>query len=195
MKCNNLTPVSKGLLMKSITIPLSIFSFLFVSLNLFNSAESKAKEAPHRELGAHVHGQATLAIAFDNQIGHFEFVAASEGLLGFEHPAKTAIDKKTLLDMTDQFKKNISKYVRFSETLNCTWSQSSSDMVFDKTHSNHSNFVAKFDILCGKSVQGTQLVLDFTAFKKLHDIDVTILVGDLQLKSELKAKPVTIELK
>ena len=181
--------------MKSSNCPILTFYFVLGSLLSANLGQAKNKVTAHREHGSHVHGQATLALAFDNLNGHLEFVTASESLLGFEHPAKSADDKKKLLAMKDQIKSGISNYVKFDKALTCNWTLSSADMVFEKTHSTHSNFVAKFEILCGKSVEGTRLSLDFTAFKKLHDIDVTILIGDLQLKSELKSKPVTIELK
>ncbi len=181
--------------MKSIFCHFLTFYFLLGSLLISNLGETKPKETTRREHGSHIHGQASLSLAFDSLNGHFEFVAASESLLGFEHPAKSTSDKKTLLDLKAQLKNNISKYVQFNEALACKWTLSSADMVFEKMHSNHSNFVAKFEIFCGKPVEATRLILDFTAFKKLQDIDVTILIGDLQLKSELKSKSVTIELK
>lgn len=63
----------------------------------------------HRHHEAHVHGGATLNIAFDQLKGKVEFKAASAGVVGFEHLAKTEKDKKTVTEAKTNMDANIAK--------------------------------------------------------------------------------------
>ena len=68
-----------------------------------------AKEHRHHE--AHVHGSATLNIAFEKLQGKIEFKAAADSILGFEHEAKSEKDKKTVSDISSLFENNINTMV------------------------------------------------------------------------------------
>src|SRR6185312_12056972 len=48
-----------------------------------------ADEAPHRQLGPHVHGQGTLDIAIEGKKVEMELVAPGMDIVGFEHVAST----------------------------------------------------------------------------------------------------------
>ncbi len=169
---------------------LIIVAVLILSLSTFAHDEKK-----QREHGSHVHGHATLGIAFEKLDGTVEFKAASEGILGFEHTPKSAKDKKTLDDITKGFEANIATYIQFDKSANCTFTKKSIGMVKEDAKDTHSDFVAQFGVTCTKPLVGTSLVLDFGALNKLNEVDATILIDDLQLKSEIKTKKITIELK
>ncbi|MFZ4405106.1 MAG: ZrgA family zinc uptake protein [Pseudobdellovibrionaceae bacterium] len=176
---------------------------LVILLN-FVSADA-CDEHEHRHHEAHVHGAATLNVAFDQLQGKVEFKAASESVLGFEHDAKTAREKKKLSDTILKFEKEVSSLIQFDKSLECTFIKDKIDMVVEKTdcknkdhhknHGQHSDFIANYNVVCKKDVKGTALKLDFTQFKGLKDLDVTILVGDVQKSVEIKSKPLTVELK
>lgn len=180
--------------MKALTLILA----LFLSWNL------GAQE--HREHGAHEHGSASLSIAFEESqnknsgsvTGRVEFKAAAEGILGFEHTAKSDKDKKILAEAIEDFAAKISFRIKMDPKLNCQFVKDTIGMLAEKGHGGsgqHADFAANFNVRCDKSPLGTSMVLDFTDLKKIKDIDVTLLVGNLQKSAELKMKPVQLELK
>jgi hypothetical protein len=182
---------------------MKIFVLLaIISTSSLVLAENKVEQ---RHQSAHVHGSANLNIAFDLTKGKIEFEAASEGILGFEHKVKSETDKKKLSDSISQFESNISSMIKFEDALNCTFAkekieletepQSKKEDTDHKHHSEHSNFIAVFNVNCKKELKNSKLTLDFSLFKRLKDIDVTILIGDLQKSLELKQKPITLDLK
>jgi hypothetical protein len=57
------------------------------------------------ELGAHVHGVATLQIAVDEKTMTLEFSGPLDNLLGFEHVARTAKQKAAVLKMAADLNK------------------------------------------------------------------------------------------
>lgn len=171
---------------------------IFISALLI-AISSFAKVKEHRHHEAHVHGGATLNIVFDQLNGRVEFKAASEGILGFEHQAKSEKDKKKLNEMIAKFETDISKYIQFESSLGCIFSKEKIEMQSEeKEHSEHqgehSDFVASYLVNCKKTVSDSKITFDFTSVKGIRDLDVTILAGDLQKAIEVKKKPVTIQL-
>lgn len=154
-----------------------------------------AEEHHHHEHGAHSHGSGTLAIAFDNLKGQIEFKAAAFGIVGFEHPAKSVTDKKQLADVISKFESGISKFVSFDPNLSCVFKKEKVDMVPDTDGDNHADFIANFEITCGKPPMSSQLKIDFSTYSKIKDLDITVLIGDVQKSAEFKGKPVVLELK
>lgn len=170
-----------------------LIAILSVSLLLqVASAKEAAKE--HRHHHSHQHGSAELAIAFDKNQGKVEFKTPSDSIVGFEHMAKSAKDKKTLADATAAIEKNISKIIQFDGKLNCQFKKESIDMIQEKEEL-HSDFVANFIVTCGASPLATSLVIDFSSYAKLKDIDVSLLIDSLQKSVEIKSEKKVIELK
>jgi hypothetical protein len=167
--------------MKKTVFPILLLSALAL-------AAGKKKTA-HREHEAHVHGGATLAIAFDGFKGRLEFRAASEGVLGFEHEAKTDKDKKTLADVQAKFEK-ASDLFQFDASLGC---QISKDKITVHRQGKHSDFVADYQVTCTKSPTKTKMQIDLSSFPGLQDVDITVLTDSSQQNIEAKQMPVTIE--
>jgi hypothetical protein len=190
---------------------LILLAITFLTLTAFAK-----KNHEHRQHEAHVHGSATLNIAFDQLNGKIEFKAASAGVLGFEHSAKSDKDKKTLNDAVAKFETDISKMIQFDSKFGCTFSKEKIEMAkepeeehakevaaekksvklhkADKHEGEHSDFIANYNVTCLKSIAGSKLTVDFTTFKNIKDLDVTVLADTLQKSFEVKTKPVTIEL-
>lgn len=164
---------------------------LFVILAFVSLANAKPKQ--HREHHAHVHGAATLAIAFDGLNGKAELKGAAEALLGFEHEAKTENDKKILAQTILQMENNITQMIQLDPSLKCVFSKDKIEMT--KEHGGHADFVANYNIRCEKSPLSTKIKIDFSALARIKDLDVTILVDHLQKSVEIKGTPITIELK
>lgn len=185
---------------------MKIFSIAFIVVFfLAGQAFPNKGHKKHREHGAHVHGAAALNIAFDELAGRIEFKGAADGVVGFEHKAKSDQDKKRLQDAIAKFESEIAQMVVFEKSLGCQItkdnvaleSQSQEKPAAKKAHKHaeHADFVASFSVICEKSVVGSKVEVDFTNFKRIKDLDITVLVGDIQKSAEAKAKPVVIELK
>jgi len=71
---------------------------------LFYQNTGQAKE--HRQHGAHVHGSAYMSIAIEKNQVAMDFDVPGIDLVGFEHKAKTAHDKKTLSNRLDYLRKH-----------------------------------------------------------------------------------------
>lgn len=162
---------------------------------LFISLFANAQDKKHREHKAHSHGHAELSIAFDSLVGQLEFKSPAESIVGFEHQAKSDKDKQKLTTAKVDFETNIAKYVQFDSNLGCKFEKKSIEMVSDANDDHHADFVARFDITCTKPLQGTTILFDFTSMKKLKDINATVLAGELQLKTEIRKKKTTLEVK
>lgn len=168
---------------------------LLVTTAILVSFISVVTAHEHREHGAHVHGSATLNIAFDNTKGKIEFKSAGESIVGFERMPKADKDKKALNAANQRFEKNISKMIQLDPSLDCEFKKEKVDMVAQDEKSSHADFIADFLVTCKKPVLGSTLKLDFSSYAKLKDVDVTILAGELQKTAELQGKPLSIELK
>jgi hypothetical protein len=166
---------------------------MIIFLLVMGTANVFAKEQEHREHEAHVHGAAALSIAFEGSSGRVEFKGASDGILGFEYEAKSTKDKETLAKIIAQFESNISKMIQLDSSLGCLFVKDKIEQHREGTGS-HSDFIANFNVVCQKSIKGSKLNLNFTSFKGLKDLDVTILADELQKSVELKDKPVTVDL-
>ncbi len=153
---------------------------------------SLADASDHRSHHAHVHGNGTLAIAFEGSSGKVEFKAPAESVVGFEHKASSKADQAVLAETLSKFEKDIAKWVQFETSLSCKIKK---DHVAMEAEGSHADFVANYTVACLKPVHGTRLIIDFTSFPKLADLDITILIGDLQKTAEAQRRPITVELK
>lgn len=175
--------------------------YILTLLCLLIPVATLANNETHRNHKAHIHGAATLSIAFDNLQGTIEFKGAADSLIGFEHEAKSEKDKQKLNEVILIFESNIGKMININSSLGCAFRKEKIGLLSDlkSKESNihqtvHSDFSAIFQIFCQKSILKSKLLFDFTIFPQLKDIDVTILVGELQKSIEIKGKPVSIEL-
>lgn len=169
-------------------------AILLLTLNVI----AKEKKHEHREHGAHVHGAGNLAIAFDDTKGKIEFKCAAEGILGFEHKPKNKKDEKAVADAVAHFENDIDKMVKMDASLGCQFTKEMIGQVpeaGEEGSGEHSDWAANFNIVCAKPPVGTKIVIDFSSFKLLKDMDITVLAGSVQKSAEFKKKPVTIELK
>ena len=168
-----------------------LLAFSVLLLALFVSATEKHA---HREHGAHVHGAAELSIAFEGPQGKIEFKSASDSIVGFEHAAKSAADKKSADEAFKKFEGSIGEMITFDKSLQCQFSKDKLEVVSEG--GNHSNTVAAFSVRCAKSPVGTKLVFNFQkTFPKLKDIDAQIIADSIQKSLEIKSVGTSLELK
>ncbi len=167
--------------MKKIIFPLLILSALALAAG--------KKKSEHREHEAHVHGSATLAIAFDKTKGQIEFKAAAEGVLGFEHEAKSEADKATLAAAVAKFEKPAELF-QFPPDLMCQFSKDKVGLVPD---GKHADFVANYQVSCQTAPTRSKMQVDFSAFPGLKDVDITVLSDTTQQSIEARKMPTTIQ--
>ena len=167
-------------------------SFIFFSVCLLSFVASTHE---HREHAAHNHGSGNLSIAFDDNKGKIDFKIPSESIFGFEHSAQSEKDKKTMAAGLFQLENKISEMIVFDATLKCQFSKNKIEVVPEDKHSNHSDTVASFLVVCAKSPVGTKIVFNFQKFfPRIKDLDVQVLAGVIQKSSEAKQNGTVIEL-
>lgn len=174
------------------------FFILTTTLLLTMTTMAKEKKHAHHEQKAHVHGAGKLAIAFDDTKGRIEFKGAAEGILGFEYRPKNKKDEKVVTDAVAHFENDIGKMVQFVASLQCQFSKENIGQVPEEgeaSSAEHSDWAANFNVTCAKSPLGTNIIVDFSSFKLLKDLNITVLSGSIQKSAEFNRKPVTIELK
>lgn len=175
-------------------------TFLFLSFSFCSASEPNTA---HREHSAHVHGAATLGIAFEKNIGKIEFKAPSESIYGFEHVAKSKKDKKIQSQALLTLKEKITEIITFSSDLKCLFAKEKIELIKEKHEEKnkaqsgeHSDVEAEFQVTCEKSPVGSQVIFNFQKhFPKLKDIDVQLLADDIQMSFELKKSGTPIDIK
>lgn len=157
------------------------------------STAARAQEE-HRELGPHVHGHGTLAIAFQGDKVQMEFTAPGMDIVGFEHSAETddqikAVDQ-ALADFNDPL-----RYFVFPAAAGCSVSASDVKIVAEdhdehaegkeeaKDHDDHEDheghhneFRAIYSLTCTDPAEISRI--DFPFFDRFpgsQELDVTLI--------------------
>lgn len=161
---------------------------------LFSLCSQAAEKPEQHTHGTHAHGAAELSIAFDGTLGKIEFKTPSDGIVGFEHAAKSAADKKAKDEAFKRIETNISEIISFDKSLKCQITKDKIEMI--ATSETHSDTTAAFTVKCGKSPLSTKIIFNFQKyFPRLQDIDAQIIVDNLQKSSEIKTNGTRVELK
>lgn len=154
-----------------------------------------------RSRKAHEHGSAKVNIAFESAKGApkgvIEFEAPAEGVVGFEHEAKTAADKAKVTAALNTLKTRFAEMVVLPAASACKITNKSAKVEAEHAHDTkkkaaakqeqHSEVHAEFDVVCAKPLSGGEIRFGFTkVFPKIHDVDVALLAGEQQLSLEVE---------
>lgn len=143
------------------------------------SGQTKRSNAP-----AHVHGQASLAMAFDGTKGDIELHMPAETMLGFEHKAKSPADLKTLNDAFKKLETDIAKYLVFDAKLGCTIRK---EKMITAYEGPHGNVEAAFKVQCTQSPVGTDVVFKFhDLYPRLKRLTVQALADQIQTSAVIE---------
>lgn len=167
-----------------------IFVILLASLPLFVLA--KKEKVP--KASPHVHGEANVSVTFEGLKGRVEFRSAAESVLGFEYPPHTEQDQFLIQNALDKLSV-MDERVQFSGDLKCKFTKDKVERTASDKKSLHSDILATFDVVCGKSVLGSKIVFDFTSFSKIKNLNVSLHVDSLKKTAKAKGVPVSVELK
>lgn len=169
----------------------ALFIFLASSI-AFGRQNSQHKEP--RNHSSHVHGSASLFVAFEGNHGQVEFKSPAESIGGFEYAPQTEADRKTSDEAIRKFVLGISKTIQFDPNSKCQFQKEKTQLGSEKKE-KHSDFVAHFSVQCQSSVLGSTLTFDFSQLPRLHKVEITVLAGELQKTARAHKKPVRIDLK
>jgi hypothetical protein len=160
--------------------------FLISSL-LFGSGAAVAHEAKSRKHkakhshGAHVHGVAQLAVAFDGAKGTLELRAPSESIYGFEHEPKDDKQKAALDGALAMLESHLEMMVQFPAGLSCKFTKEKLGVERESPKSKHAETVAVFAIACDKSPAGAQVNIGVHEhFPNIKTLKATFVLDSMQ---------------
>ena len=141
---------------------------------------------PHtKDLHAHEHGGAKLNIAIDGKDATVELETPADGIVGFEHTAVTAADKKQQSAALDTLKNRIAEMVIFDRSIACTFTARKVAVEKDADE-DHSDVKAEFGVTCGKPPAGTTLRFGFSKiFPRIVDVEVQLLSDSEQTGAKI----------
>ena len=157
------------------------------------------------------HGAANLAIAFEGAKGKIEFKSPSDGVIGFEHEAKSDKDKATQQIQLAKLETAMPEMVAFDASLGCKLTKVKVDVVVEShdeekttdskkkskhNHAAHSDTVAEFDVACDKNPEGTELIFNVQQhFPKVKNVSVQVITDNLQKAISVKKNATKLVLK
>jgi hypothetical protein len=169
--------------------------FLF----LFAGAGSTAEK---RHAHTHVHGAAEMNIVVDGKKVVVEFRSPAEGLMGFEHEAKSDADKKKRDAVMKVIRERFGEMVVFDKKLGCT--SQPGDIVLVQTDDGdskdpkqgksdhkksgeHRELRATHNFTCSNDPAGSRVGFGVTKlFPSVHEVKIQVLSGSKQSGATIK---------
>lgn len=187
--------------MKLASVIISLAISFLATITLAQTGPSAAHEKntvmrhQHREHGAHQHGAAKMAIAFEGVTGQINLEVASQAIYGFEYIPKKDADKKKQAEGLKKLETKMSEMVQFEDSLKCVISKTKLE-VDQQEGGKHSDIDGEFKVVCQKSPVGSKITFNIQkVFPDLKDIDVQVIADDLQKSFEAKQNGAVLELK
>jgi hypothetical protein len=151
---------------------------LLVAIAAFPQARRRAQHA-------HEHGSAKLNIAVEGATAVVEWESPAEGVLGFEHDAKTAIQKKQQEAALQVLRTRVAEMVIFDASRGCKFTPKQVAVVREAGE-DHSEVKGEFTVACAKPVGGSSLRFGVTkVFPRIRNVQVQILNGAQQTGLEV----------
>ncbi|WP_413558051.1 ZrgA family zinc uptake protein [Bdellovibrio sp. HCB209] len=141
---------------------------------------------------AHVHGVATIDIAFDGKNGKIEFHAPASSIYGFEYEAKSVKDKANKEAGLKKFNDKVNDLFLFAADNKCEVKMDYNEVVQKE---NHADVNAVFNVVCEKTPTGTAVSFGVQkVFSRVKSVKVNVLTGDTQKSQEIKKDGEQVEL-
>ncbi|WP_051469505.1 DUF2796 domain-containing protein [Chelativorans sp. J32] len=160
-------------------------------------------EEGRRELGPHVHGHGTLAIAFEGDNVQMELVAPGMDIVGFEHEAETARQKNAVETALADLKDPLKLFI-LPESAGCTVTSAdvrviaedhehhdavaeADDTAGSEEHEdNHTEFRATYVLACADAAKVTSIGFPFfDRFAGPRALAVTVIDANGQTSSDV----------
>lgn len=163
---------------------------LVISVLTCSFAYAQSESQPQK---AHVHGEGTASLAFDGKKGKLDMHLPAEVVMGFEHEAKSAKDRKAKEDSLNKLEEKISEMVVLDPSLKCEIKKEIFEVIQGKSHGD---VEAEFNITCEQPVLGSTVKFNFAkVFPRMKKIKVDVLAGEMQKSVEVKKGGESLELK
>jgi hypothetical protein len=167
-----------------------------LSSGMFIFVSAAHAEEERRELGPHVHGHGTLAIAVEGNNIQMEFTAPGMDIVGFEHEAETARQKRAVEAALADLKEPLNLF-ELPESAGCAVTSADVKIVAeeheddnapaeaDKTagteehDGHHTEFRATYAFVCADAGQVRSINFRFfDRFRDSWELDVTFIDAD-----------------
>lgn len=166
----------------------TIYVITFAYLVLASSAH--ASQGSH---SAHVHGEAQLNIAMDQNTIHLEFTSPAYDIVGFEHSPNNPSQEAQIHQALEKLQ-NGSAMFTFTRDADCTMTNSDVHSGLDHQQ-DHGDFTARYTFTCTSPEKLTSLDLQlFSAFKGLETVHVQLITNSYQQGMEVHANGARIPL-
>jgi hypothetical protein len=174
---------------------------LIVGLYCFFLFVRTGSPAEKRHGQAHVHGAAEINIAVEGKKIVVEFRSPTEGIMGFEHEAKTDSDKKKRDAAVKVVKERFGEMVVFDKKLGCAPGTAevvivqTDDAAKDPRHAKgetkksgeHRELRATHNFTCNSDPAGSRVSFGVTKlFPDIQEIKVQVLSGSKQSGATIK---------
>jgi len=177
-----------------------------LTLIMFVSVSGSVNAAATRQHGAHVHGVAEINIVIEGAKAVVEIRAPAEGIIGFEHEAKSESDKKKRDAALERLQKYKEQMVVFDAKFSCTFSPMKTMIVEEKTAAakdepgkvsrgqkeqkkigEHREVHGTFTAACAQPLTGSRVRFGVTkAFPRIQEIKVQVLSDSGQSGATIK---------
>ena len=176
---------------------------LFISVpTIFALVAHQGNGAEQRHAEAHVHGTAEINIVVEGKKVVVEFHTPAEGVMGFEHEARTAGDKKKRDAAMKIINDRFNDLIAFDRKAGCKMVSAKAQIVRggeeehkDKSHATehrevsgeHSEVQAVYQVECERSPAGTKVTFGISKlFPNIHEIKVQVLSDSKQTGVTIK---------
>jgi Protein of unknown function (DUF2796) len=123
--------------------------------------------------GAHEHGTAAVNIAIEERTATVELSSPADGVVGFEHQAKSTADQKTQATALDLLRNKIDSMVILDPALGCRFSPTKVDVVQQDTE--HAEVHGTFTVSCDAPLAGSKVRFGFTkTFPRIQTVNVQV---------------------
>lgn len=150
-------------------------------------------EKEKEEMSTHVHGQGSLAIVVEGNNLQMELVVPGMDIVGFEHEADTARQKRAIEAALSKLKDPVSLFV-FPDTADCSVISADAKLVAEEHEQDpaqavkieeideddqHSEFWASYALTCGDAEQIKSINFRFfDHFRDSWELDVSFIDAD-----------------
>jgi hypothetical protein len=135
--------------------------------------------------GAHVHGTAAVNIAIEERTATVEFTAPAEGVIGFEHRAKSAADQAQQAKALERLQNHIDSMVAVDPALGCRFSPTQVGVTQQDTE--HAEVHGTFAVSCQTPLAGSKMRFGFTkAFPRIQTVTVQLVGMTQQVGASIK---------
>jgi len=151
-----------------------------LTLLLISTLVPLAGAEKRKTTGAHEHGTAKLNIVIEGRTLAIEWEAPAEGVVGFEHLARTPAEKANESAALAQLKGGISRMVVLEPALGCRF-EPKRVAVVKEAGENHSEVKAEFSVSCAKRLTGSKITFGVAkVFPRIQQVEVQLLNGAQQ---------------